>query len=102
MHCLAGLFVLCVLGVTTGQAAESASPATADPEIPGGLARVARRIEPDLKGDPERLSQYVNFFSREFGNDSRICAFDVTAERDTARHVKLRGFVEFPETRRSL
>jgi gamma-D-glutamyl-L-lysine dipeptidyl-peptidase len=102
MRCFAVLIAMCLFGVTAGRAAESAAPATAEPEKPGDLRRVARRVEPELKGDPERLSQYVNFFSREFGNDSRICAFDVTAERGTGRHVTLRGFVEFPETRRSL
>ena len=81
MRVLASLIALCMFGVTAGRAAEPAAQATADPEMPPDLRRVARRVEPELKGDPERLAQYVNFFSRELGNDSRICAFNVQAER---------------------
>src|SRR6478752_2324827 len=75
---------------------------TAEPVMPPDMRRVARKIEPELKGDPARLSQYINFFSRELGNDSRICAFDVNAEAGRNQHIVLNGFVEFPETRKSL
>jgi cell wall-associated NlpC family hydrolase len=66
------------------------------------MRRVARKIEPELEGRPERLPQYVNFFSRELANDSRICAFDVTAEAVEGKNVRLKGFVEFLETHESL
>jgi len=83
-------------------AAETSAPASADPVEPADMRRVAKRIEPELEGQPERLPQYINFFSRELGNDSRICAFDVTAEAVEDKNVRLRGFVEFPETHQSL
>jgi hypothetical protein len=73
-----------------------------EPVTPPDMRRVARKIEPELKGDPTRLAQYINFFSRELGNDSRICAFDVTGESKSDKKVVLRGFVEFAETRKSL
>jgi hypothetical protein len=66
------------------------------------MTNVARKIEPTLAGKPERLSQYISFFSRELGNDSRLCAFDVSAEAVKGQQVRLNGFVEFPETRHSL
>jgi hypothetical protein len=66
------------------------------------MQRLARRIEPDLSGKPERLAQYVHFFSKELANDSRICAFDVKAEAADGKKVRLTGFVEFPETRSAL
>ncbi|HEX4415880.1 MAG TPA: C40 family peptidase [Lacipirellulaceae bacterium] len=87
------------LSAVVARAAETA--ATAEPVMPPDMRRVARKIEPDLKGDPARLAQYVNFFSRELGNDSRMCAFDVTCE-PRGKKVVLHGFVEFPETRKSL
>lgn len=78
------------------------SPPTAEPVKPGDMTQVARRIEPDLVGKPERLSQYIDFFSRELGNDSRLCAFHVSAEVLHGKKMRLTGFVEFPETRKSL
>jgi hypothetical protein len=66
------------------------------------MQRLARRIEPDLSGKPERLAQYVHFFSKELANDSRICAFDVNAKAKDGKQVQLTGFVEFPETRSAL
>lgn len=94
------LFLLACASV--GRADETNAPATAEPVKPFDLRRIAGKIEPDLVGKPERLPQYVNFFSRELGNDSRICAFDVTAQAGRDHAVALRGFVEFPETRAAL
>jgi len=96
------LFICYVTCATHGLAAEPTAPATAEPKAPGDLQRMAAKIEPDLVGKPERLPQYINFFSRELGNDSRICAFDVTAKPSDDNHVELQGFVEFPETREAL
>jgi len=45
------------LGAIAAQAAETAAPASADPVTPFDMRRVARKIEPELKGDPARLSQ---------------------------------------------
>jgi hypothetical protein len=66
------------------------------------MERVARRIEPDLKGRPERVQQYVDFFRRELVSDSRLFAFDVVAEANGDRGATLRGYVEFAETHKSL
>ncbi len=96
------LLILCVVCAAIGRAAETATPATPEPVVPKDLRHVARKIEPDLIGKVERLPQYINFFARELGNDSRICAFDVTADPKDGKKVELNGFVEFPETRSSL
>ncbi len=94
--------VLPFVVIAVGHAAEISAPATAEPAEPGDLRRIAAKIEPDLAGRPERLPQYINFFSRELGNDSRICAFDVKAKSGCEMDVELQGFVEFPETRVAL
>jgi len=97
-------FVLLLVAVSamTVKADEPITGPIAEPVKPGDMKRLAGRIEPSLVGNPERLPQYVNFFSRELANDSRICAFDVTAEAGADREVTLKGFVEFPETRSAL
>jgi hypothetical protein len=41
--------------------------------------RLARQIEPELKGSPEKLDVYVRFFAHEVIHDQRIIAFDVSA-----------------------
>jgi hypothetical protein len=66
------------------------------------LKRLARKIEPNLNGRPDRLPQYVDFFRREAGNDSRLVAFDVATTTRPDGRVRLTGFVEFPETRAAL
>jgi gamma-D-glutamyl-L-lysine dipeptidyl-peptidase len=96
------LLVLFAAVASVARADDETSSATPDPEVPRGLRHLARKIEPDLIGKPERLPQYVNFFSRELGNDNRICAFDVTATAGAENNVELSGFVEFPETRSAL
>jgi gamma-D-glutamyl-L-lysine dipeptidyl-peptidase len=78
---------------------------------PSLLERLARNIEPDLVGRPERLPQYVHYFRNEIGNDFRLFAFDVSAVASLPAagsneagpyRVYLRGHIEFPETRKSL
>lgn len=66
------------------------------------LKQLAEKIEPGLKGQPERVRQYVHFFRNEIGNDFRLFAFDVSPLARGDRHVQLRGHIEFPETRASL
>lgn len=77
----------------------SANSQAAKPTL---LERLARRVEPNLVGQPERLSQYVDFFQREFGNDPRLFCLmvDVTSEGD--KGARLTGFAEFPEMRKGL
>ena len=95
---IAAIFIAAALDEpdTTGVESDGRPPA------PQSLKRIARKIEPDLKGLPDRLQQYVDFFRREVCNDSRLVAFDVTATAEPDSKVALTGFVEFPETRTSL
>jgi cell wall-associated NlpC family hydrolase len=66
------------------------------------LKRLAKQIEPDLKGRSERLPQYVAHFRTSAANDARLFAFSVTAQAEGDRGVRLTGYVEFPETRRAI
>lgn len=105
-HLTTILFVSIAVGCS-GQTAVSQerAPATAEPPANADIERLARRIEPALEGRPERLAQYIHFFSRELANDSRICAFQVTAKAKgdaSKKAIELHGFVEFPETRAAL
>jgi cell wall-associated NlpC family hydrolase len=77
-------------------------PTAEEFSVPKVVERLARRAEPDLAGKPGRLSQYVDFFRSELGNDSRLCAFHVTAKLGDNGRVELRGYTEFPETRATL
>ena len=74
-------------------------PTAEEFSVPRVVERLARRIEPELPGKPERLPQYVDFFRSELGNDSRLCAFHVTAKVGDGGVVQLGGYTEFPETR---
>lgn len=66
------------------------------------LKRLAQKIEPDLKGQSDRVTQYIDFFRREVGNDTRLVVFDVQAAPLSDNKVMLTGYVEFPETRTAL
>ncbi len=77
-------------------------PTAEEFSVPKVVERLARRVEPELAGKAERLSHYVDFFRSELGNDSRLCAFHVTAKVVDGGNVELRGHTEFPETRAAL
>ena len=64
--------------------------------------RAARNIEPDLKGNPRRLPLYVQFFQREFIEDPRLFAIDLSAEMGPAGTVLIKGHVEYEEHRKAL
>ncbi len=81
---------------------EIVPPTEEDFSISRVLERLARRIEPDLAGKPERLPQYVEFFRAELGNDSRLFAFNITPKAGEGGRVELHGFTEFPETRATI
>jgi hypothetical protein len=66
------------------------------------IAGLAQKIEPELKGSPDRLDQYVNHFRHESTHDARFFAFKVFAEAEGEHGVRLHGYVEFPETRNAL
>jgi cell wall-associated NlpC family hydrolase len=87
---------------TPGEPEESSEGAEGRP--PGGnvLERLARQVEPSLAGQIDRVPLYVDFYRRELANDTRLFAFDVTADTSADRRVTLTGFVEFPETRESI
>ena len=70
--------------------------------VPRVVERLARRVEPKLEGKPEQLPHYIDFFRTELANDSRLCAFSVTAKVVDGGKVELRGYTEFPETRAAL
>jgi gamma-D-glutamyl-L-lysine dipeptidyl-peptidase len=72
------------------------------PIDPAVIVRAARRVEPDLKGDSQRLAQYLDGFRRELADDRRLVACDVTPEAVGASGVRLTGWVELPETRNAL
>jgi gamma-D-glutamyl-L-lysine dipeptidyl-peptidase len=77
-------------------------PTAEEFSVPKVVERLARRIEPELAGKPERLPHYVDFFRSELGNDSRLCAFHVTTKVGDGGVVELSGYTEFPETRAAL
>jgi hypothetical protein len=66
------------------------------------ITRLAKSVEPTLKGSQDRLAQYVAHFRHEAANDVRLFAFNVEAETEGDRGVRLHGYVEFPETRAAL
>src|SRR3982750_2315576 len=74
-------------------------PTAEEFSVPRVVERLARRVEPELAGRPERLAHYVDFFRSELSNDSRLCAFHVTAKSLDGNHIELLGYTEFPETR---
>jgi cell wall-associated NlpC family hydrolase len=76
-----------------------------DPEERGrrSFERAIAKIEPSLKGDPARLPLYLELFKREFVEDTRTFAFDVTGEGDQASgKVILTGHIEFREHKDAL
>jgi hypothetical protein len=95
-------FVL--VGAWAGSASAQAVSATSESQPIGTqpMERVAAKIEPDLQGRSDRLRQYIDFFRKELVNDARLFAFDVAAKPAGGRRVELTGYVEFPETHRSL
>ena len=101
VRCLS-LLIMVVASPNFARGDEVVLPTEADFSASRVLERLARRIEPDLAGKPERLPQYLDFFRSELGNDSRLFAFNVTAKPADHDRVELRGYVEFPETRAAL
>src|SRR5215212_7880783 len=77
-------------------------PTAEEFSVPKVIERLARRIEPELAGKPERLPHYVDFFRSELANDSRLCAFHVTPKLHYGNRVELDGYTEFSETRAAL
>ncbi len=63
---------------------------------------VIRKVEPSLQGNFERLPLYVELFKREFVEDTRTFAIDVTAKAIDSKRVTMGGYVEYDEHRRSL
>ncbi len=86
----------------TVRADEAIDPTAEDFAKDNVLGRLARRMEPDLAGKPERLRQYIDFLQSEIGNDKRLFAFHVEPEVVAGDKVRLRGYTEFPETRDAL
>ena len=61
-----------------------------------------RKIEPTLIGNPERLPQYLELFKREFVEDPRNFAIELSAAADANKRVTTTGWVEFEEHHQAL
>jgi cell wall-associated NlpC family hydrolase len=97
------LLLVTALAATSFAEADKVDLPTAEEfSVPRVVQRIARRIEPDLAGKPEKLPQYIDFFRSELGNDSRLFAFNVVANMGDDGRVELTGYTEFPETCASL
>lgn len=94
------VFILSTHYVALGE--ELNLPTAEEFSVPKVVERLARRVEPKLDGKAERVPHYIEFFRSELANDSRLCAFHVTANVVDGNRVELRGFTEFPETRAAL
>lgn len=87
---------------------ESATPVAAKPQVVappslnGTLVKLAKQVEPDLQGRPERLPLYVDYFRSKLANDTRLFAFEVKPHVEASGKVSLQGFVEFSQTRDGL
>lgn len=94
--CLAAVVLV---PTTLGLAQQNDASSNSQQAKPSNLELLARRVEPDLVGQPERLPQYVEHYQREFGNDPRLFCFEVVATAEVDNTVRLTGFMEFPEMR---
>jgi cell wall-associated NlpC family hydrolase len=112
--------VLSFLALTRAVTAQDPQPATAPATRPTEIRRgvtmggppeerarrfyenVIRKIEPSLQGSFERLPLYMELFKREFVEDTRTFAIDVTAKVVESSRVSVSGYVEYDEHRRSL
>jgi hypothetical protein len=101
-HRIALTLFLIIIAVPTIRADDVTQPTAAEFRKQNILERLARRIEPDLAGQPERLQQYIDFFQTEVGNDKRLFAFEVRPELASDGKVRLHGYIEFPESRAAL
>ncbi|MEM8946601.1 MAG: C40 family peptidase [Planctomycetota bacterium] len=80
-----------------------AKPQTvAPPSFEDALVKLAERAEPGRAGKAERLTQYIEYFRLKLANDTRLFAFDVTAQLAEDGKVFLDGYVEFTQTRDGL
>jgi hypothetical protein len=59
--------------------------------------RAIRKLEPSLKGDVSRIPLYLELFKREFVEDTRTFAVELSSHAAT-----IRGHVEFPEHKAAL
>ena len=105
---LTALVAACLFATATTATAQTT---TRTPEIRRGLEmsgdresrarqayeRAIRKVEPTLKGDVSRIPLYLELFKREFVEDTRTFAVELTNDGAT-----LRGHVEFPEHKAAL
>ena len=120
----AGMVLLVLIGIRLA-AAQPAAPAEPElrrgqpvreeedgPENGDGRAgrrtafyrRLAAKAEGGQRGNPARLSHYLDVFKREVVKDARLFAFDVRARTaaDGAGAIVLEGFIEYVEQRDAL
>ncbi len=97
------LFLTSVLSLMVAAHVVLAAPQTvAPPSLDNVLTKLAKQIEPDLVGRADRLPQYLEYFRAKLGNDTRLFAFNVNAVVTATGQVRLRGYVEFSQTRAGL
>jgi hypothetical protein len=84
----------------TPQATPTTGP-TAEERARLYYERVIRKIEPSLQGDERRLPEYLDFFKRQFVEDPRTVACELTASGPGTEPGVL-GFVEFAEHKQTL
>ncbi len=95
-------FIVLFLAFYLTENSSANSQVAAPPSLDKALVKLARQIEPDLHGHPERLPQYVEFFRSKLANDSRLFAFEVRPSVGQSGEVILRGYLEFSQTRNGL
>ena len=86
-------FVLVASQALAGAVAQEPARRSERPLDTAALKQLAEKIEPTLKGNSDRLAQYVNHFRHEAANDRRLFAFHVDAAAEGNRGVRLTGFV---------
>lgn len=64
--------------------------------------RLIGKVEPDLKGKPERISQYLDLFKSEMIVDRKLFPFDVQGEWKSKNQLLLSGLVGYEENLTSL
>ena len=99
---LSSVIIWTLFHVASVPSATAKPNVVAPPSRDGALAKLARKVEPDLVGRVERLPLYIDYFRSKLANDPRLFAFDVTSEATADGKVALKGYIEFSQTRDGL
>lgn len=99
---LSSVIIWTLLHVASVPSATAKPNVVAPPSLDGALAKLARKVEPDLVGRVERLPLYIDYFRSKLANDPRLFAFEVTSEATADGKIALKGHIEFSQTRDGL